>query len=103
MINEPTILSLVNQYITNRTIYYNYLDKIDDEKELKYKDLELKKEVNNEYILLIIWFIITIFIFIITIITILQESEMNKTGLLIVILFLLYILFYFVITVFKIM
>jgi Ca2+/Na+ antiporter len=103
MSDEPTVISLVNQYITNRTLYYNYLDKIDDVDELKYKDLELKKEVNNEYIILIIWFIITIIIIIITLITIIQESEMNKAGITILILFLLYILFYFLLTVFKIM
>ena len=103
MSDEPKVISLVNQYITNRTAYYNYLDKIDDVEELNYKDLELKKEVNNEYIILIIWFIITIIIFIITLITIIQESEMNKAGLIVLILFLLYILFYFLLTVFKIM
>ena len=97
MSDEPKVISLVNQYITNRTAYYNYFE------DLKYKDLELKKEVNNEYIILIIWFIITIIIFIITLITIIQESEMNKAGLIVLILFLLYILFYFLLTVFKIM
>lgn len=103
MYQEPTVLSLVNQYLVNRTVYYNYLEKIEDVDNLKATESELKKEVNNEYILLIIWFIITIFVFIITLITIIQESELNKAGLVIVILFLLYILFYFVFTVFKIM
>ncbi len=103
VIDDPPVLSLVNQYVTNRTHYYNYLDKIDDVQDLEYKDLELKKEVNSQYTILIIWFIITIIIFIITLITIIQESEMNKAGLTILILFLLYILFYFVITTFKIM
>lgn len=103
VIDDPPVLSLVNQYVINRTHYYNYLDNIDNVQDLEYKDLELKKEVNNEYTILIIWFIITIIIFIITLITIIQESEMNKAGLTILILFLLYILFYFVITTFKIM
>ena len=103
IIDDPPVLSLVNQYITNRTQYYNYLDNIDDVEDLEYKDLELKKEINKEYTLLIIWFIITIIIFVITMITIIQESEMNKGGLIVLILFLLYILFYFLINVFKIM
>ena len=69
---------------------------------LPYSVKQLNDEVTKNYTLLIIWFIISIFIVIITCITIIDEEKMNKYGLIIVIFFILYILFYFVQTIFKI-
>jgi len=97
-----------NKYIDllkETDINYNTYIKFKNNKSLDtlpYSVKELNNEVTKNYTLLIIWFIISIFIVIITCITIIDEEQMNKYGLIVVILFILYILFYFVQTIFKI-
>ena len=83
----------LDEYNLNKNNYIDITNKFDSENE---KVTQLNAETNKEYMLLIIWFIITIFVFIITIITIISESGLNPIALIIVILFLLYILYYFI-------
>jgi hypothetical protein len=56
---------------------------------------QLSEQANKTFTLLIIWFIIALFIFVITILTLLNESTLNPFVIIIVSLFLLYIIFYF--------
>lgn len=56
---------------------------------------QLNERANNKFTLLIIWFIITMFIFIVTIFTLLNEGSLNPIVIVIVTLFLFYIIFYF--------
>ena len=60
------------------------------------------KIINDNYILLIVWFIITLFVLLITVFTLLDETTMNKYGIMLVILFLFYMFFYFTNNIFKI-
>lgn len=83
----------LNEYNANKT---SYINKTDDFYSATEKVTELNAETNKEYMLLIVWFIITLFICIITLITIISESGLNPIGLIIVILFLLYTLYYFI-------
>ena len=73
-----------NTYLNNKNIF-----------SLPYAVEELNKVVNNNYILLVVWFIITVFVLLITTITILDETSMNKYGLYLLMLFIFYIFFYF--------
>ena len=54
-----------------------YINYINNNKDLKHNVIESTNEERKEYILLIIWLIITIFIFSVTIITVISENEMN--------------------------
>jgi len=83
----------LNEYNQNKTIYINKTNNLVSEKG---KVDELNAQTNKEYTLLIVWFIITIFIFTITIMTVITESGLNPFALIIVILFLLYVLYYFI-------
>lgn len=56
---------------------------------------QLNEQANNSFILLIIWFIIALFIFCVTIFSLLNESSLNPIVIVIVTLFLFYVLFYF--------
>ena len=62
---------------------------------------QLNERANSTFTLLIIWFIITIFIFIVTILTLLNESSLNPIAIVIVSIFLFYLLFYFSNTIYK--
>jgi len=83
----------LNEYNANKTIYINKTDEFTSASE---KVTELNAETNREYMLLIVWFVITLFICIITLITVISESGLNPIALIIVILFLLYTLYYFI-------
>jgi hypothetical protein len=83
----------LNEYNENKTMYINKTNNLVSEKG---KVDELNAQTNKEYTLLIVWFIITIFIFTITIMTVITESGLNPFALIIVILFLLYVLYYFI-------
>jgi hypothetical protein len=80
-----------DKYITNKNIF-----------SMPYAVEELNKTVNENYILLIVWFIITLFILLITTLTILDETSMNKYGLYLIIIFIFYIFFNFTNSIFKI-
>ena len=80
-----------DKYMNNKNIF-----------SMPYAVEELKQTVNNNYILLIVWFIITIFILLITTLTILDETSMNKYGLYLIIIFIFYIFFNFTNSIFKI-
>jgi uncharacterized membrane protein len=87
----------LNEYNQNKTIYINKTHQLESDKG---KLDELNAHTNKEYTLLIVWFIIAIFISIITIITIISETELNPIALTIAILFLLYVLYYFVVNIY---
>ena len=91
--NENDVL---NEYNANKTLYNKQTTAIKSESD---KLDMLNLETNKEYTLLIVWFIITLFICVITLITVISESGLNPFGLLVVILFLLYVLYYFVINI----
>jgi hypothetical protein len=80
-----------NSYINNKNVH-----------SMPYSVKELNTAVNNNYILLIVWFIITLFVLIITVFTLLDETSMNKYGIMLIILFLFYMFFYFTNNIFKI-
>ena len=88
----------LNEYNANKT---SYINKTAEFASASAKVTELNAETNKEYMLLIIWFIITLFICIITLITIISESGLNPIGLIIVILFLIYTLYYFIINIYN--
>jgi hypothetical protein len=92
-LNENDVL---NEYNANKTLYNTQTSAIQSESD---KLAMLNVETNKEYTLLIVWFIITLFICVVTLITVISESGLNPFGLLIVILFLLYVLFYFIINI----
>jgi len=88
----------LNEYNANKVMYINNTNDFDSASE---KVTQLNAETNKEYMLLIVWFIITLFICIITLITIISESGLNPIGLIIVILFLIYTLYYFIINIYN--
>ena len=86
-------IDLISDYNENKT---NYINKSDNLYSEQGKVDELNLQTNKEYTLLIVWFIITIFVSIITIMTVISDSGLNPFALTIVILFLLYVLYYFI-------
>ncbi len=56
---------------------------------------QLNEQSTKTFTLLIIWFIITIFIFVVTMLTLINESSLNPIVMIIVTLFLFYVLYYF--------
>jgi hypothetical protein len=62
---------------TQQTKYINYVKDIKNNEGINQHLVETINEERKEYILLIIWLIIAIFVFSITIITIISEKEMN--------------------------
>jgi hypothetical protein len=86
-------IDLISDYNENKT---NYINKSDNLYSEQGKVDELNLQTNKEYTLLIVWFIITIFVFIITIMTVISDSGLNPFALTIVILFLLFVLYYFI-------
>jgi hypothetical protein len=87
----------LNEYNQNKTNYINKTNSLVSEKG---KVDELNTQTNKEFTLLIVWFIITIFIFTITIMTVITESGLNPFALTIVILFLLFVLYYFMVNIY---
>ena len=87
----------LNEYNQNKTNYINKTNSLVSEKG---KVDELNAQTNKEYTLLIVWFIITIFIFTITIMTVISDSGLNPFALIIVILFLLFVLYYFMVNIY---
>jgi hypothetical protein len=90
--------NVLNEYNANKTMYINQTKNLVSETE---KVTQLNEETNKEYMLLIVWFMITLFVCVITLITVISESGMNPIGLIIVILFLLYILYYFMTNIYN--
>ena len=86
-------IDLISDYNENKT---NYINKSDNPYSEQGKVDELNLQTNKEYTLLIVWFIITIFVSIITIMTVISDSGLNPFALTIVILFLLFVLYYFI-------
>lgn len=86
-------IDLISEYNENKTNYINRSDNLYSEKG---KVDELNMQTNKEYTLLIVWFIIAIFVSIITIMTVISDSGLNPFALIIVILFLLFVLYYFI-------
>jgi hypothetical protein len=86
-------IDVLIDYNENKT---NYKNKSDDLYSEKGKVEELNLQTNKEYNLLIVWFIIAIFVSIITIMTVISDSGLNPFALIIVILFLLFVLYYFI-------
>lgn len=86
-------IDLISDYNENKT---NYINKSDNLYSEQGKVDELNLQTNKEYTLLIVWFIITIFVSIITIMTVISDSGLNPFALTIVILFLLFVLYYFI-------
>ena len=63
---------------TEQEKYINYITNLKPKTDSTNENvLETIKEEHNEYVLLIIWLIITIFVFSITIITIISGKEIN--------------------------
>ena len=63
---------------TEQEKYINYVTNLKPKNDSTTENvLETIKEEHNEYVLLIIWLIITIFVFSITIITIISGKEIN--------------------------
>ena len=63
---------------TEQEKYINYITNLKPKNDSTNENvLETIKEEHNEYVLLIIWLIITIFVFSITIITIISGKEIN--------------------------
>jgi len=100
--NERDIDELYKEYKVNHDKYLLYINN-KNVHSMPYSVKELNTVVNNNYVLLIVWFIITLFVLLITVFTILDESTMNKYGIMLIILFLFYMFFYFTNNIFKIM
>jgi hypothetical protein len=94
------VQSLFSEYTQNKT---NYLSNVNNSKNVSLQENvnQLNEQANNTFTLLIVWFIITIFIFIVTILTLLNESSLNPIVIVIVTLFLFYVLFYFSNTIYN--
>ena len=94
------VQSLFSEYTQNKT---NYLSKVNNSKNVSLQENvnQLNEQANSTFTLLIVWFIITIFIFIVTILTLLNESSLNPIVIVIVTLFLFYVLFYFSNTIYN--
>jgi len=97
--NETELI--FNNYKKNVNLFNNYNNNKNIES-LPYTVKQLNTIVTKEYILLIVWFIITLFVLIITILTILEENSLNKYAIGVIILFFGYIFFYFLNKIFKI-
>ena len=82
----------LNEYNENKTQYIKKSKELESETQ---KVAQLHEQTNKEYMLLIVWFIITLFVCIITLMTIISETSLNPFGLLIVVIFLLYVFYYF--------
>ena len=96
MSSEATL----SKYNKNKLMYlstYNTQEYVS----LKENVNQLNERANNKFTLLIIWFIITIIIFIVTIFTLLNENSLNPIVIVIVTLFLFYVLFYFSTTLYN--
>jgi hypothetical protein len=89
-----SVQSLLTEYNQNKL---TYLSNANNSKNISLQENvnQLNEKANKTFTLLIIWFIITIFIFVVTMLTILNESSLNPIVIIIVTLFLFYVLFYF--------
>lgn len=98
---DKDVDELYKEYKINHDKYLNYINN-KNVHSMPYSVKELNTAVNDNYILLIVWFIITLFVLLITVFTLLDETTMNKYGIMLVILFLFYMFFYFTNNIFKI-
>lgn len=94
------IQSLLPEYTQNKL---KYLSTANNSKNVSLQENvhQLNEQTTNTFTLLIIWFIITLFIFIMTILTILNESSLNPIVMIIVMLFLFYVIYYFTISLYN--
>jgi len=93
-------VSLLSEYNQNKL---KYLSVANDSKNVSLKENvnQLNEQATKTFTLLVVWFIITIFIFVVTILTLLNESSLNPLVIIIVMLFLFYVLFYFITTLYN--
>jgi len=87
---------------TEQQKYIDYKNDINNIKGLKQRLEETTNEERKEYNLLIIWLIISIFIFSITIITIISEKEMNPYLRYLITGIILLLFFYIIYHIYKI-
>ena len=92
--------SLFSEYNQNKL---TYLSTANNSKNIFLQENvnQLNEQANNTFTLLIIWFIITLFIFCVTIFSLLNEISLNPIVIVIVTLFLFYVLFYFSTTIYN--
>jgi len=99
--NNYYLTHVYNEYEENVKKYDYYIDNKINNDELQNVKNEINNDINKEYLLLIIWFIIAVFVLFITIITVLTETSMNKYGLFVLFIFLCYVFYYFIKNIFK--
>lgn len=100
-VSQYYLTSIYNEYEENDKKYKYFIDNKVKNDSLQNVGNELNSQLNKEYMLLIIWFIITLFVLCVTIITLLNETSMNKYGLFIVFIFIVYVFYYFIKNIFK--
>lgn len=100
-VSQYYLTPIYNEYEENDKKYKYFIDNKVNNDSLQNVHNELNSELNKEYMLLIIWFIITLFVLCVTIITLLNETSMNKYGLFIVFIFICYVFYYFIKNIFK--
>ena len=94
----------ISNYNTEIQTYINYMNDVANNKGIQQNLLDTIKEERKEYMLLIMWLIITIFVFSITIITFISEKELNPilkyiiTGMVLLLCFYLIIYIYNIIS-----
>jgi hypothetical protein len=81
---------------TEQQKYIDYKNDIHNSKGIAENVIETTNEERKEYILLIIWLIIAIFVFSITTITIISEKEMNPYLMYIITAIILFLFFYII-------
>ena len=96
----PGQANLLSEYNQNKL---QYLSATNNSKNTSLKENvnQLNEQATKTFTLLVVWFIITIFIFVVTILTLLNESSLNPLVIIIVMLFLFYVLFYFSTTLYN--
>lgn len=83
--------------------YLNYVNDISNNTGIQQHLVESVKEERKEYMLLIIWLIISIFVFSITIITIISEKEMNPYLRYVITAIVLFLFFYLIMHIYNIL
>jgi hypothetical protein len=100
-VNQYFLTPIYNEYEENDKKYKYFIDNKVNNDSLQNVRNELNSQLNKEYMLLIIWFIITLFVLCVTIITLLNETNMNKYGLFVIFIFICYVFYYFIKNIFK--
>ena len=90
----------MSEYEVNK--YMEYKNDIHNNKGLTENVTETSIKERNEYMLLIMWLIITIFVFTITILTIISESEINPYLMYLVSVIIMILIFYIIMYIYNI-